>query len=132
MDGVLSNSVFEHLDDVAEITHALAGLTQPSGIHLHFVDLRDHFFKYPFEMLVYSADVWKNLLNPTSNLNRYRMNDYLNVFQNEFENVAIQTLERLEAEFQAIRLRIRPEFLSGDASIDSVSLIQIIAKGPRE
>jgi hypothetical protein len=53
-DFVVSTSVYEHLDDVDGITCALAALTVPEGQHIHFVDLRDHFFKYPFEMLTFS------------------------------------------------------------------------------
>jgi len=64
-DLVLSSSVYEHLDDPLAITRALAALTSPDGAHVHFVDLRDHFFKYPFEMLCYSDKVWQRWLNPT-------------------------------------------------------------------
>jgi len=131
VDCVLSNSVFEHLQDVAGITRALAGLTKPDGIQLHFVDLRDHYFKYPFEMLSYSERVWRNLLNPTSHLNRFRVMDYRKVFEDEFQNVEIHVLERLEKEFDAVRSRIRPEFIHGDPSIDSAALIRIIAQKPR-
>jgi len=130
VDCVFSNSVYEHLDDVGGITHALAKLTRPDGVHLHFVDLRDHYFKYPFEMLAYSNRVWKNFLNPSSNLNRFRMNDYKKIFQSEFVRTEVDVLERLGNEFQAARSRIRPEFLGGDDMVDSVSLIQIFAEKP--
>src|SRR5689334_18836067 len=76
VDFVLSTSVYEHLDDVQGITHALARLTAAQGVHLHFVDLRDHYFKYPFEMLTFSEKIWRGFLNPSSNLNRYRLPDY--------------------------------------------------------
>ena len=109
VDCVLSNSVFEHLQDVAGITRALAGLTKPDGIQLHFVDLRDHYFKYPFGMLFYSERVWRNLLNPTSNLNRFLAMDYGKVFDDAFQNVEIHVLDRLEKEFEAVRSRIRPD-----------------------
>jgi len=75
-DLVFSRSVYEHLDDVEGITAALAGLTRPGGWHVHMIDLSDHFFKYPFEMLMYSEGTWQNWLNPTSNLNRMRYWDY--------------------------------------------------------
>ena len=128
VDVVLSTSVYEHLDDVKGITHALAKLTASNGFHLHFVDLRDHFFKYPFEMLTFSEGVWRNFLNPTSNLNRFRLGNYREVFDAYFRKVEIKILERLEPEFRAIRARIRPEFLTGDEAVDSVSLIQVIAE----
>ena len=130
VDYVLSTSVYEHLDDVNGITHALAKLTAPNGVHLHFVDLRDHFFKYPFEMLTFSERVWKNFLNPTSNLNRFRLTNYREVFDAYFQKVDIAVLERLEDEFRAARPHIRPEFLTGDEAVDSVGLIQVLAESP--
>jgi hypothetical protein len=39
VDFVLSSSVYEHVDDVEGITRALAALTKPDGLHIHFVDL---------------------------------------------------------------------------------------------
>jgi hypothetical protein len=128
VDLVLSTSVYEHLDDVDGITHALAKLTAPQGAHMHFVDLRDHYFKFPFEMLAYSERVWKNLLNPTSNLNRFRLTNYREVFNANFQKVDIVVLDRLESDFQFARSRIRPEFLTGDEAEDSVALIYILAE----
>ncbi|MEW6404877.1 MAG: hypothetical protein AB1649_24030 [Chloroflexota bacterium] len=130
VDSVLSTSVYEHLDDVGGITHALANLTSSLGVHLHFVDLRDHYFKYPFEMLTYSDRIWKWFLNPTSNLNRFRLPDYKRTFDECFQRVQIDVLERLEEEFQAARARIHPEFKTGDTTVDSVTQIQILASEP--
>jgi hypothetical protein len=131
VDYVLSTSVYEHLDDVVGITHALARLTAPLGAHLHFVDLRDHYFKYPFEMLAFSEHVWRNFLNPTSNLNRFRLTNYREVFDAYFRKADITVLNRQEAEFRAARLRIRPEFLTGDEAVDSVTLIHVFAEFPK-
>ena len=130
VDYVLSTSVYEHLDDVDGITRALAKLTSPQGVQLHFVDLRDHYFKYPFEMLAYSKNTWTNFLNPTSNLNRFRLTSYREVFDAYFQKMDIAILERLEDKFRAARSRIRPEFLTGDDAIDSVTLIQVLAESP--
>lgn len=131
VDVILSTSVFEHLDDVPGITKALAKLTSPSGIHLHFVDLRDHFFKYPFEMLKYSENVWKNFLNPTSNLNRYRWNDYKSVFESNFKSFEFMVIERLEDEFRKVQGKIQPNFKTGDVAVDAVTLIYVIASQPK-
>ena len=131
VDVILSTSVFEHLDDVPGITEALAKLTAPQGVHLHFVDLRDHYFKYPFEMLKFSESVWRNFLNPTSNLNRYRLNDYRRVFDANFTQVEFEVLERLAKEFRVSQNRIRAEFKTGDDEMDSVTLIQVIASQPK-
>lgn len=128
VDLVLSTSVYEHLDDVDGITSALANLTTPQGVHLHFVDLRDHYFKFPFEMLSYSEYVWRNFLNPTSNLNRFRLTNYREVFNAYFQKVDIVVLDRLESDFRVARSRILPEFLTGDEAEDSVALIYILAE----
>ena len=92
VDILLSSSVYEHLDDVEGITRALAKLTKPDGIHVHYVDLRDHFFKYPFEMLRFSETMWRKWLNPSSNHNRYRFWDYRRVFEAQFGQVEIEVL----------------------------------------
>jgi hypothetical protein len=128
VDIVLSTSVYEHLDDVDGITQSLAKLTTPQGAHLHFVDLRDHYFKYPFEMLAYSESAWKNFLNPTSNLNRYRMPSYKRIFEKYFGLVSVNVLARQENEFKQANRRIRSEFLTGDLSVDSITLIQIFTE----
>jgi hypothetical protein len=131
VDYVLSTSVYEHLDDVDGITRALAKLTTPQGIHLHFVDLRDHYFKLPFAMLAFSERLWKNFLNPTSNLNRFRLTNYRDIFDAYFQKVNIAVLERQEDEFHAARSRIRSEFLTGDETVDSVTLIHVFAEFPK-
>jgi len=130
VDLVISNSVYEHLEDVEGITCALAGLTKPDGLHIHFVDLRDHFFKYPFEMLCYSGPVWRGWLNPSSNHNRYRLWDYRRIFETYFKRIELTVLDRDELEFNRNRPRIRPEFISGDDGEDPVTLIRLTAFDP--
>jgi hypothetical protein len=130
VDIVISSSVYEHLDDVEGITHALAGLTKPDGIHLHYVDLRDHFFKYPFEMLRFSETTWRSWLNPSSNHNRYRLWDYRRVFEACFAQVDIEVLSREEEAFQKVLPRLRPEFVSGNLADDAVGVIQVLASKP--
>lgn len=130
VDIVLSSSVYEHLDDVEGITRALAGLTKPDGIQIHFVDLRDHFFKYPFEMLRFSERAWRNWLNPSSNHNRYRLWDYRRAFETYFGNVEIEILSHEPEAFHKLAPHIRPEFVSGDPNEDAVTLIRVIGTKP--
>ncbi|MGH2582321.1 MAG: methyltransferase domain-containing protein [Anaerolineales bacterium] len=130
-DLIVSNSVYEHLEDVEGTTRALSVLTKPDGLHIHFVDLRDHFFKYPFEMLAYSEQTWRRWLNPSSNHNRYRIWDYRKVFEGSFDEVEITVLQRDEAGFRKARPRIRSEFISGDLSEDAVTHIRIVAAKPK-
>jgi hypothetical protein len=130
VDIVISSSVYEHLDDVEGITRALAGLTKPDGIQVHYVDLRDHFFKYPFEMLRFSEITWRTWLNPSSNHNRYRLWDYRRAFEACFAHVEIEIVSREEEAFRKVQPRIRPEFVSGNIEEDAVSGIQVIASEP--
>lgn len=130
-DAVLSTSVFEHLSDVEGITLALTRMTAPNGLHLHYIDLRDHYFKYPFEMLCYTKDTWYSWLNPTSHHNRWRLLQYQALFEELFSTVKIDILERDYTNFDKVKFRIQPEFLSGDVETDAVTLIKVLAKNPR-
>lgn len=130
VDIVLSSSVYEHLEDVEGITRALAGLTKPDGIQIHFVDLRDHFFKYPFEMLRFSERTWSNWLNPSSNHNRYRLWDYRQVFESSFAHVELGVLAHENEAFHKLKPQIRPEFISGNLDEDAATLIRVIASKP--
>jgi len=131
-DLVLSTSVFEHLDDLDGITRALASLTRPDGFQLHYINLKDHLFKYPFQMLTYPEAHWRRWLNPPSNLNRLRFKDFQRLFERHFEQVEITVVDRDLAAFQRIKARIRPEFLTGDDQIDAATRLQVLACGPRQ
>ncbi len=131
VDIVLSSSVFEHVEDVEEVTQALATLMNQKGVQVHFIDLRDHFFKYPFEMLCYSKNIWDKWLNPSSYLNRYRMLDYQHFFETYFTDIKITVLENNIDEFQKIQSRVRKEFLTGNNEMDSITSILVIAKEAR-
>ena len=126
-DIVLSNSVLEHVGDVAGTVPVLARATAPGGEQLHFVDMRDHFFKHPFEMLCHSEWVWRRFLNPGSNLNRLRARDYERIFRASFPRVTVEPLAADPAAFRAARSRIRPEFLTGDDERDAVTRIFVRA-----
>ena len=130
VDIIVSSSVYEHVDDVIGITKALSVLTKPDGIHIHYVDLRDHFFKYPFEMLRFSEQTWRTWLNPSSNHNRFRLWDYRKAFEACFGSVAIEVLVREPEAFQRLRPYIRSEFLSPNEQENDVSLICVIATDP--
>jgi SAM-dependent methyltransferase len=123
VDLVLSNSVLEHVEDVAGTVPDLARVMAPGGEQFHFVDMRDHFFKYPFEMLCYSERTWRSFLNPGSNLNRLRAWDYERLFSASFSRVTVEPLATDLPAFRAARARIRPEFLTGDENRDAVTRI---------
>jgi hypothetical protein len=127
VDLVLSNSVLEHVEDLGGMVEELARVTAPGGQHFHFVDLRDHFFRHPFEMLCYSEQTWRRFLNPGSNLNRLRAWDYERLFSSRFSPVIVQVRDSDLPAFRAVRARIRPEFLSGDEHRDAITYILLRA-----
>jgi len=126
-DLVLSNSVLEHVEDLAGTVADLASVTASGGQQVHFIDLRDHYFKHPFEMLCHSDKVWRKFLNPGSNLNRLRAWDYERIFCRRFPKVSVEPLGSDLAAFHAARPRIRPEFLSGDEVRDAWTRILLRA-----
>ncbi len=130
-DYVFSSSVYEHVGDADGITRGLAKFSGLDGLQIHYVDLRDHFFKYPFQMLTYSEKTWYGWLNPTSNHNRLRLWNYRAIFEKYFENVEIEVLARDVAAFQQVQARVKPEFVSGNLQDDSVTLTRVIASRPR-
>jgi SAM-dependent methyltransferase len=132
LDLIVSTSVYEHLDDVDGITKALSRLLKPSGYFVAFIDLRDHYFKYPFEMLCYTSKTWKRWLNPTSNLNRYRVWDYRNILERYFQNVKIDILERDLENFVKAKKYIRPEYKSGNDSQDSITSVSVFCSSPMD
>jgi hypothetical protein len=102
---------------------------------LHYVDLRDHLFKYPFEMLCYRESTWTRWLNASNNLNRLRLPDFAQLFEDRFEDrfedVGIETGTHLREEFRRTRDRIRSEFLTGNEDIDAAAGIRVAARGVR-
>lgn len=130
VDLVISSSVYEHLPNPGQITTRLARATAENGYHVHIIDLRDHYFKYPFEMLCYSRSTWERFLNPSSNLNRLRLWDYASIFKSRFRHVHVEVLSDDAEAFMRTKARIRPEFISGDEKMDSAQKILVVASNP--
>ena len=129
---MLSNSVYEHLGDVEGITNALASTGKQDSTALHFVDLRDHFFKYPFEMLRFREKTWYRWLNPTSHHNRLRVWDYRKAFEEAYSDVDIAVLGSDVPSFQKIEPSIQPEFKKGSLEKNAVTHIRVFARHPKQ
>jgi hypothetical protein len=130
IDLCLSSSVLEHVSSLDSILDGLSKITHPEGFHLHYVDLRDHFFKYPFEMLCFSEKVWNGFLDPPSHLNRFRLWEYKEDFNRYFRHVEVEIIERDLISFNRVKSRIRPEFLSGVDDQDCATRILITGSHP--
>ena len=129
VDITVSNSVMEHVDNLDGIIDSLALFTNPGGVHLHFIHIGDHFGKHPFEMLTYSSFIWRNFLNPPSNLNRLRMNDHVKSYSKIFKEVKTGVILRDVLEFKEEKHRIREEFLSDSDEDDSIIVFSLFASG---
>jgi hypothetical protein len=130
IDLFLSSSVLEHVSALDSLLNDLSKITSRSGFHIHYVDLRDHYFKYPFEMLCYSEEIWKGILEPPSHLNRFRLWDYKENFNRYFQQANVETIEQDRHSFGLVKSRIRPEFLSGIEDQDCATRILITASHP--
>jgi len=130
VDFVISTSVFEHVQDVDGTAAALAALTRPDGTQIHFIDLRDHYFRYPFEMLCFSESTWRRWLNPSSHHNRFRLRDFRQVFEQHFGDVDIRIVSRNDPAFRKALPRIRPEFLSGQLDEDAAEIVRVVLREP--
>ena len=79
-------------------------------------------------MLRYSERTWKKWLNPTSNLNRYRVRDYRKIFDSHLPGYQLEVLETAPDQFQLKKNSILPEFLTGEDQEDAVTQIRVIAQ----
>ena len=128
IDLILSSSVLEHVIELEPLVSCLHQLTAQGGAGLHIVDLRDHYFKYPFEMLCHSERVWRLLLEPPTRLNRMRLWEYEQLFDEVFPQSEIAILDSAPEKLAQVEHRVRPEFLSGDRMRDAAGKIAIFCK----
>ena len=131
VDVVLSWSVLEHVRDPAATVGNMASVCRPSGIQVHFVDLRDHIFRYPFEMLCHSEQTWNRYLDPPSHLNRIRTWGVEQHFRANFGHATVEIWESDQNAFRTAQPRIRSEFLSGDEAVDAATRLRVLAAEPR-
>lgn len=127
IDWIVSTSVFEHVADVESNIAACARIMRPGGINVHQIDLRDHYFRYPFEMLCHSEKVWQKWLNASNNLNRWRLRQYETAFVRHFQSVGVRVRLSLATQLSMAKKRIRSEFLTGHDEVDAAGLIVIEA-----
>lgn len=130
VDVVISTSAFEHVQDVEGTAAALEAVTRPDGMQIHFIDLRDHYFRYPFEMLCFTESTWRRWLDPASHHNRFRLRDFRQAFEDRFGEVDIHILSRNDAAFRKALPRIRPEFLSGQPEEDAAEIVRVVLRRP--
>lgn len=80
VDCIFSSSVLEHLRDPDAVLDECARILRPGGFMVNSVDMRDHFFRYPVEMLKFSRPMWERLTTQSGGSgyqNRWRLTHWL-------------------------------------------------------
>ena len=133
-DLVISDAVLEHISDPKLALAKCWEYLKPGGITLHNIDLRDHYYDYPFEMLTFSDRIWKRWLNPKGifHLNRWRASDYIQAVSNEgFVNVGCLVYLKDEAGLKAIFPRLDTRFRGMSKEYLSALRILLYGEKPR-
>ena len=97
------------------------------------IDLRDHLFDTPFEMLTCSDRTWDRWLDPKSrfHLNRWRLEDYLRAMRKaNFAEIDYQSLQKDEAELMEIWPRLHRRFREMDPDLLSIMVVHLYARKP--
>lgn len=128
VDLVLSHSVLEHMLDPASTIAELDRVMTPSGIMVHAVDYRDHFFKYPFHFLLFPKRIWDRWLNP-GDLPRWRLGDHLRLLRAGGFHTEVLDIETLPSEFAKIASRIHPEFDRSDPNLAVTQATLLVSRG---
>ncbi|MFW9857101.1 MAG: hypothetical protein ACFFFG_18780, partial [Candidatus Thorarchaeota archaeon] len=102
-------------------------ILKATGVSIHIVDLRDHFFKYPFAMLNFSEREWSKY-NPPSNLNRLRYWDYKSIFSGIFPMNEFIINEVLTKEYKENEFRVHGDFRNNSKYKDVSSLTIVSSK----
>jgi SAM-dependent methyltransferase len=116
VDLVLSHSVLEHVRDPEATLADIGRAMGPSGVMLHVVDYRDHFFKYPFHFLLFSRRSWDRWLDP-GDLPRWRLGDHLRQLSAAGFRAQVLESRSLPEEFARVAARIHPDFDRADEAI---------------
>lgn len=113
VDIILSNSVLEHVTEMDGLLASLIPKMRSSGVMVHAVDYRDHFFKYPYHFLLFGDAAWQRWLDP-GDLPRWRLGDHLKAFRAHGLAAEVLSSESEPAEFSRVRPHLAPRFDSDD------------------
>ncbi|MBL8028958.1 MAG: class I SAM-dependent methyltransferase, partial [Fibrobacteres bacterium] len=134
VDIIVSRSVLEHITNPSAAIREQARILKKGGVFIHFIDLRDHIFKWPFEMLTFSKQTWENsLTNPKNGAgyqNRLRSDDWFSLFSsiNGFTDIKIDVLTENPNAFKSIKGRLDKEFSGKDPETLKAAIIILSGK----
>jgi SAM-dependent methyltransferase len=133
VDIILSCSVLEHIRDIAAVFKEQHRILKPGGRLLHLVDLRDHFFRYPFEMLTFSRSFWEGVLTRPNRgsgyQNRLRAEDYAGLLQaTGFADIRVDIRESDPVNYLRIKPRLHSDFKGRKDEMMAATAIILHAK----
>ena len=115
VDLILSVSVLEHLRNPDGVLSECSRILKPGGWMINGVDLRDHYFKYPFEMLKYSENFW-NMLTTSSGgsgyQNRWRVSHWKEALDRHGFYTEVVSLENMRDKMLKEKPYFDPKFLN--------------------
>jgi SAM-dependent methyltransferase len=132
---LVSCSVLEHIRDIPPVFREEFRILKPGGALLHLVDLRDHFFKYPFEMLTFSRFVWEKVLTSPGKgsgyQNRLRADDYMSLLKaSGFVRCGMTVLAEDAEGCRKIKPRLHRDFQGKGGDVLAVARICLYAEKP--
>ena len=135
VDLAISHSVLEHVENPLEVLASCFNWLKPGGITHHIIDLRDHNlqFRYPFEMLTFSDEVWSRWLDLSGgfHLNRWRVPDYLRAaHESRFINVDYEILQKDETALKLVLHRLNYRFRSVSAEMLAIVSLSLHGQKP--
>jgi SAM-dependent methyltransferase len=135
LDLILSHHVLEHIPDIAAVFREQMRVLRPGGRLLHVVDLRDHYFAYPLEMLTFSRFAWERILTSPSRgagfQNRLRADDYEGLLAKAgFREIAWKALQEDGPELERVRPRLHPDFSAKPGKVLRATRIALAARKP--
>ena len=126
IDLVFSHSVLEHVNDPEWLLKILYRKLNSHGIMIHQVDYRDHFFKYPYHILLFSKNIWRRWLNP-GDLPGWRLKDHLSMFDETGYDISVDNIREDPVNFEKIRNFISEDYDQKDSSL-AVSHCTIVVR----
>ena len=113
VDFVFSISVLEHLRNPEAVLDETRRILRPGGWLISTVDMRDHYFKYPWEMLKYSERQWRLLTTQRGGsgyLNRWRIDKWRQALEERGFRVTVETTQHFDSSILDERPLLDPAF----------------------
>ncbi|KKS39413.1 MAG: 2-polyprenyl-3-methyl-5-hydroxy-6-metoxy-1, 4-benzoquinol methylase [Parcubacteria group bacterium GW2011_GWD2_42_14] len=108
-DIVISNHVLEHVTDPTNLFIQLTSMMNKKSIQIHFIGYIDHFFKYPYHLLMFNKKTWEQWLNP-GNLPGWRLYDHIDILSKLGLHSKVLDIESDEEEFIKVKNYISSDY----------------------